>query len=112
MVPDDIGHLVGWVPVDPSLRMHVWHLSVVDLNRGEGLFLSEEQPGGPMKIHRVKLEDLLGKTFELIGTNVNANPYGTFMYFMFCIYSCCEKKLIAFPNGIISNYCIIANYNN
>jgi len=38
-LPDDIGHIVGWVPVDPSLRQHLWHLSAVNLNEGIGLFL-------------------------------------------------------------------------
>ena len=84
-IPDDIGHLVGWVPIDPSLRTHLWHLSVVDLKRGEGLFL-KDKPKGKLQISIEKLENFLGKTFELIGTNVNANPYGKPFHIMRCIF--------------------------
>lgn len=72
-----IGHLVGWVPVDPSLRTHIWHLSSVDLNRGEALVLTDQKvEGDSLKLQLIKLADYVGKTFELIGTHVNANPYG------------------------------------
>ena len=85
-VPDDIGHLVGWVPIDPSLRTHLWHLSVVDLKRGEGLFLKNNKLKGKLQISIEKLENFIGKTFELIGTNVNANPYGKSFDIIRCIY--------------------------
>lgn len=75
-VPDDIGHMVGWVPVDPSLRQHLWHLSTVHFNDGVGLFLKDSKDNNePMRIEVDRLENYYGKTFELIGSNVNGNPY-------------------------------------
>jgi len=75
-LPDDIGHIVGWVPVDPSLRQHLWHLSSVNLNEGVGLFLYDKNGSqGPALIEIDRLEKHCGKTFELIGTHVNGNPY-------------------------------------
>jgi len=75
-VPDDIGHMVGWVPVDPSLRQHLWHLSAVHFNDAIGLFLKDSKNvNEPMNIQVDKLENYYGKTFELIGSNVNGNPY-------------------------------------
>ena len=80
--PDDIGHIVGWVPVDPSLRQHLWHLSAVNLNDGTGLFLYDgcrkqegNSTGASMELQVDDLQKHCGKTFELIGTHVNANPY-------------------------------------
>ena len=75
VLPDDIGHMVGWVPVDPSLRQHLWHLSAVNFNDGVALFLNDSILDGPIKIQVCKLEKYKGKTFELIGTHVNGNPY-------------------------------------
>lgn len=74
ILPDDIGHIVGWVPVDPSLRQHLWHLSVVNLNEGRGLFLYNNKDGR-MELQLDDLQKHCGKTFELIGTHVNGNPY-------------------------------------
>ena len=76
-MPSDNGHLVGWVPVDPSLRNHLWHLSVVNLSTSHALVLKYEKSVLTMKIY--PLTDLVGCTFELVGTNVNANPYGKIM---------------------------------
>merc|ERR1712050_186718 len=67
-LPDDIGHIVGWVPIDPSLRQHLWHLSAVNLNDGIGLFLYDGiDSQGPVKMKAEKLEKYCGMTFELIG---------------------------------------------
>ena len=75
-LPDDIGHIVGWVPVDPSLRQHLWHLSAVNLNEGIGLFLYDQDGSQePIRMKVDRLENHSGKTFELIGTHVNGNPY-------------------------------------
>ncbi|KAK3594123.1 hypothetical protein CHS0354_040897 [Potamilus streckersoni] len=76
--PDDIGHTPGWVPVDPKCRQHCWHLSAVNLNKGVGLFLrqDEEEISGRLLIEALPLSELEGCTAELIGTNINANPYG------------------------------------
>lgn len=74
-VPDDNGHTPGWVPVDVSSRQHHWHLSAVDLRSGIALQLKETEEG-QLVICLVSLADIVGHTAELIGTFVNANPYG------------------------------------
>ncbi|XP_046573805.1 uncharacterized protein C12orf29 homolog [Haliotis rubra] len=71
--PDEHGHIPGWVPVDPKGREHLWHLSSVDLTNGLGLVLRQTAEG--LCIDNVPLTELLGSTVELIGTNVNGNPY-------------------------------------
>ncbi|CAH1793714.1 unnamed protein product [Owenia fusiformis] len=72
--PDDNGHIPGWVPIDPTLRTHLWHLSVVDLEKG--LCITLQSKDDHFEITFKWLSDFLGQTLELIGTNVNANPYG------------------------------------
>jgi len=90
--PDSIGHTPGWVPVDPGARQHVWHLSCVDFSLGVALVLRQLtpthdlHPGDPcvtpdpsdrlLVIRAEPLSNLIGRTCELIGTNINANPYG------------------------------------
>ncbi|XP_046364856.2 uncharacterized protein C12orf29 homolog [Haliotis rufescens] len=71
--PDEHGHIPGWVPVDPNQRQHLWHLSSVDLTKGLGLVLRQTAEG--LCIDCVALIELLGNTVELIGTNINGNPY-------------------------------------
>ena len=73
--PDVNGHIPGWVPVDPTGRQHLWHLQPVDFNRGVGLFLQENQDEGHLEIILRPLKEFEGATLELIGTNVNGNPY-------------------------------------
>ena len=75
--PDDIGHTPGWVPVDPSSRQHLWHLSSVDLVNELALVLQPlaDSRCGDLEITAVPLKELCGCTLELIGTNVNGNPY-------------------------------------
>lgn len=75
-VPDDIGHTPGWVPVSPASRQQCWHLSAVDLTNGLALVLREEEDGDGLCIACVELSELEGCTAELIGTNINGNPYG------------------------------------
>lgn len=73
LLPDTNGHIPGWVPVEPKSKQHCWHLSAVDLNIGVGLVL--QQQSNRLEITLQLLEELSGSTMELIGTNVNGNPY-------------------------------------
>ncbi|XP_042266884.1 uncharacterized protein C12orf29 homolog [Thunnus albacares] len=76
-VPDEHGHIPGWVPVEKDNKQYCWHSSVVDYEVGAALVL---RPGAEdedvLEIAAVPLADLLEQTLELIGTNVNGNPYG------------------------------------
>lgn len=74
-IPDNNGHTPGWVPVDMSNQQYYWHLSAVDLQSGIALQLKETQEK-QLEICLVSLADIVGHTAELIGTFVNANPYG------------------------------------
>lgn len=75
--PDDNGHIPGWVPVNPKTRQHCWHLTAVNLTHSTGLVLREKpDEGKELEIDLVNLSELIGRTAELIGTHVNANPYG------------------------------------
>ncbi|KAM9351661.1 RNA ligase 1 isoform 2-T2 [Symphorus nematophorus] len=75
-VPDENGHTPGWVPVEKDNKQYCWHYSVVDYEIGAALVL---QPSADdeevLEIAAVPLADLLEQTLELIGTNVNGNPY-------------------------------------
>ncbi|KAM9807525.1 RNA ligase 1 [Neosynchiropus ocellatus] len=76
-VPDPQGHIPGWVPVEKDNKQYCWHSSVLDYEAAAALAL---RPSGNMEdaleIVVVPLVDLLEQTLELIGTNVNGNPYG------------------------------------
>ena len=76
-LPDDSGHIPGWVPVDPCSRQHLWHLSAVDLKNGIAIVLCLSSDDEPIKLQitTVPLQSLLESTLELIGTSINANPY-------------------------------------
>ena len=75
-IPDEHGHIPGWVPVDTTSKQHVWHLSSVDLSKGIGLFLMPITDNENMlQLTILELKSLVGSTVELIGTNVNGNPY-------------------------------------
>ncbi|OWF52570.1 uncharacterized protein C12orf29 homolog [Mizuhopecten yessoensis] len=75
--PDANGHIPGWVPVDLKSRQHCWHLTAVDLAHNIGLVLREKtDEGRELQVDLVNLSELMGKTAELIGTHINANPYG------------------------------------
>ena len=58
-----------------SGRQHLWHLSAVDLSVGVCLILIPEDNGDNFQIVLDSLSNYLDKTFELIGTHVNGNPY-------------------------------------
>lgn len=94
-LPDENGHIPGWVPVDRDSKQYCWHSSVVDYELGVALVLrptshnnhnhnncnshpdlQEEQQRATLELRAVPLNELLEQTLELIGTNVNGNPYG------------------------------------
>ncbi|XP_074868265.1 RNA ligase 1 [Carettochelys insculpta] len=76
-LPDEHGHIPGWVPVDKNSRQYCWHSSVVNYEAEIALTLkcNADDPG-LLEISFVPLSDLLEQTLELIGTNINGNPYG------------------------------------
>jgi len=75
-LPDAGGHIPGWVPVDPKSRTHCWHLTAVDLeDPGVALVLQPQSDSSGLEVTLRQLSDLDNCTLELIGTNVNANPY-------------------------------------
>ncbi|XP_073071662.1 RNA ligase 1 isoform X2 [Manis javanica] len=67
----------GWVPVEKTSKQYCWHSSVVNYEFEIALVLKHhpDEPG-LLEITAVPLSDLLEQTLELIGTNVNGNPYG------------------------------------
>jgi len=75
-LPDAGGHIPGWVPIDPKSRMHCWHLTAVDLeDPGVALVLQPQNNSSALEITLQQLAELDNCTLELIGTNINANPY-------------------------------------
>lgn len=74
LIPDVSGHISGWMPIDPSGRLHCWHLTALDLHQSYALVLRSCAEDS-LEITAQPLSDLLGRTMELIGTHVNANPY-------------------------------------
>lgn len=98
-IPDENGHIPGWVPVDTDSKQYCWHSSVVDYELGAALVLrltshnnhnnhnncsahsghqgeQHQQQWATLELRAVPLNELLEQTLELIGTNVNGNPYG------------------------------------
>ncbi|XP_059160637.1 RNA ligase 1-like [Physella acuta] len=76
IMPDSIGHTPGWIPVQHNSRQHCWHLSAIDLNKGLALVLREDKENPEyLVIESQPLSALCGLTCELIGTNINGNPY-------------------------------------
>ncbi|CAK7305477.1 Uncharacterized protein C12orf29 homolog [Vulpes lagopus] len=76
-MPDENGHIPGWVPVEKNNKQYCWHSSVVNYEFEIALVL-KHHPDDPglLEISAVPLSDLLEQTLELIGTNINGNPYG------------------------------------
>ncbi|KAJ6651585.1 hypothetical protein lerEdw1_020826 [Lerista edwardsae] len=70
-------HSAGWVPVEKNSKQYCWHTSVVDYEFELALVLKHhaEEPD-LLEITPVPLFKLSEQTLELIGTNINANPYG------------------------------------
>lgn len=76
-VPDKNGTIPGWVPVGKNSKQHCWHSSVVSYEFEIALVLRHHPEDlGVLKISAVLLSELLEQTLELIGTNINGNPYG------------------------------------
>ncbi|KAM4618928.1 RNA ligase 1 isoform 2-T2 [Polymixia lowei] len=76
-LPDEHGHIPGWVPVERDNKQYCWHSCVVDYDSGVALVLRPNAENEDMlEISMVPLSDLLEQTLELIGTNINGNPYG------------------------------------
>ncbi|XP_049339925.1 uncharacterized protein C12orf29 homolog isoform X2 [Astyanax mexicanus] len=76
-VPEDHGHIPGWVPVEKNNKQYCWHASVVNYDTGLALVLRPHpEDEGLLEIASVPLSELLEQTLELIGTNINGNPYG------------------------------------
>ncbi|XP_054889858.1 uncharacterized protein C12orf29 homolog isoform X2 [Poeciliopsis prolifica] len=76
-IPDEHGHIPGWVPVQRSNKQYCWHSSVVDYELGVALVLKPCcDEDDLLEITALPLADLQGQTLELIGTNINGNPYG------------------------------------
>ncbi|KAK2498503.1 hypothetical protein MC885_011463, partial [Smutsia gigantea] len=72
-MPDENGH----IPVEETSTQYCWHSSVVNYECEVALVLQchPEEPG-LLEITAAPLPDLLEQTLELVGTNVNGNPYG------------------------------------
>nr|CAB3226513.1 uncharacterized protein C12orf29 homolog [Phallusia mammillata] len=83
-IPDENGHIPGWVPISHDKRQYCWHHSVViDSNQLalvlqsiDGASESGESCSNGLEIKVKHLSELDGMTLELIGTNINGNPYG------------------------------------
>ena len=72
--PDEHGHTPGWVPVQVNSRDHLWHLSSIDEVTNTA-FVLRQCDAETLELVSVSLESLCDSTLELIGTNVNGNPY-------------------------------------
>lgn len=72
---------VGWVPVENGNKQYCWHSSAVNYTLSVALVLKPrlEDPES-LEICLVHLTDLLEQTLELVGTNINGNPYGKYFY--------------------------------
>lgn len=76
-IPDRNGHTPGWVPISTDTKQYCWHHTVVEQER---LLVvrkcSHKDEEVSLEIVDVPFCDLHDKTFELVGTSINANPYG------------------------------------
>ena len=58
-------------------KQYCWHASVVDYEAGAALVLRPHADDGDLlEVVAVPLAELTDRTLELVGTNVNGNPYG------------------------------------
>ncbi|KAG8439536.1 hypothetical protein GDO86_005658 [Hymenochirus boettgeri] len=75
--PDENGHIPGWVPVECGNRQYCWHSNAVNYEAGVAIILKPHKDNlEGLEICLVQLSELLEQTVELIGTNINGNPYG------------------------------------
>lgn len=72
----------GWVPVEDGNKQYCWHSSAVDYGAGTVLLLrpAANNDYDTLEIAAVPLTDLQEQTLELIGTNINGNPYGSHFF--------------------------------
>lgn len=65
------------MPVEKNSKLYCWHSSAVDYEYELALILKHhaEEPD-LLEICPVPLIEITEQTLELIGTNINANPYG------------------------------------
>ncbi|XP_032893909.1 uncharacterized protein C12orf29 homolog isoform X3 [Amblyraja radiata] len=75
-LPDENGHIPGWIPVEKGSKQHCWHLSSVNYETGSTLVLRLHSGKNLLEITIVPLMELLERTLELVGTHINGNPYG------------------------------------
>lgn len=68
------------MPVEKNSKQYCWHLSVVNYEAEIALVLKHHAEPGLLEISPVPLSEILEQTLELIGTNINANPYGKFAW--------------------------------
>ncbi|MEE6480259.1 hypothetical protein FKM82_012519 [Ascaphus truei] len=70
--PDGNGHMP-----ENGNKQYCWHSRAVNYERGVAIVLrpNAEDPGC-LEICLVSLSEILEQTLELIGTNINGNPYG------------------------------------
>ena len=76
--PDDNGHTPGWVPIFVNPSQYCWHQSVIDEKQQLVLILKPShavQSKYHLVLTLVSISSLQEKTLELIGTNINGNPY-------------------------------------
>ncbi|XP_002740769.1 RNA ligase 1-like [Saccoglossus kowalevskii] len=103
--PDLYGHIPGWLPVESKDRQYCWHSSTFDVNYGIAVVLKSSNDGNQysMEVTIVELSELLEQTLELIGTNINGNPYG-----LGCkrnpIHVLVPHGVIQFPSSIPISY--------
>lgn len=68
-------------------KQYCWHSSVVDYEISAALVLRPSADDeGMLEIAAVPLAELLEQTLELIGTNVNGNPYGNIIQLFFFFF--------------------------
>lgn len=66
--------------MEKNSKQYCWHSSVVNYEAGIALVLKHHADPGLLEISPVPLSEILEQTLELIGTNINANPYGKFIW--------------------------------
>jgi len=75
--------------VQTDSKQYCWHASTVDHEAGVALVLRPRghghgQGSDLLELALVPLVHLLEQTLELIGTNVNGNPYGEYWWCCCC----------------------------
>ena len=76
LIPDITGNIMGWLPLNND-KLYFWHREAVEFQNKKILVLNPYFENKVLKfqLSMDALEIHHNKSFELIGTNVNANPY-------------------------------------